>query len=730
MVSLLSFATAYAQIPLSFVENRGQAPSDVLFTAGSVAVKRSEVVVNDALHIRFAGAALPRVRGVEPLPGRASVFLGRDPSRWRTNIATFGAVEYAQLYPGIDLLLHGGDRGLEYDFVVAPGANPKAIGICFNRNLRLDDNGDLIAGELRNVRPFAYQDIGGQRVPVAASYEVRHHKVRFRLGAYDAARPLIIDPVLSYSSYFGGTSDEEENAVAVDSDGNVYFAGSTKSTDIAVTSGVVQPAFGGKGSFGGDVYVVKYDPKTNHIVYTTYLGGSADDNAFGIAIDGAGSAYVVGQTDSHNFPLKSAFQPTFGGLSYEAFITKLSPSGDALVYSSYLGGNGNEQGNGVAVDGAGNAYITGYTFSTNFPATNGFQTSFGGRIFDGFLTKINAAGSAVVYSTFLGGTTYDVGNAVAVDANNNAYVAGYTFSANFPTKAAFQGTIASGTCGSGSSSSNCADAFIAKIDTSQSGAASLIYSTFLGGSKNDYANAIGVTPAGEAIVGGITDSTNFPTVNAAQATIGGYYDAFLAKLNAQGSALVYSTYLGGAGYDEIAALRVDASGRAVVFGTAASADFPTKAAFQSAFGGGSGNALIVRQVAAPVGGSTFALITLMSDAFVAKYDAGGAQSYASYFGGSGDEIGYGLALDSVGNTWVTGSTTSTNLKTVNAVQSALKGGIDLFFARIAGFGVTGIAPTFGPTAGGTRVTLTGEGFQSGATVTFGGIAGTSVSVTS
>ena len=729
-LSFLFVATAHAQIPLSFAENRGQAPMDVLFTAGPVAVKPSEIVVSNA-RIRFAHAARPRVRGVEPLPGHANAFIGTDPSRWRTNIPTFGAVEYAQLWRGIDLRLHGGSNSLEYDFVVAPGADPPTIGIRFDRDLRLDGNGDLLAGALRNARPLAYQEIDGKHVPVAAAWRIgKQREARFRLGAYDASKPLIIDPVLSYSSYFGGTADEEENAVAVDNDGNVYFAGSTKSTDIAVTAGAAQTTFGGKGSFGGDVYVVKYDPKTNKVVYATYLGGSADDNALGIAVDAGGNAYITGQTDSHNFPLKNAFQPTFGGLTYEAFITKLSPAGDALVYSSYLGGTSNEQGNAVAVDGAGNAYIAGWTFSTNFPTTNGFQTSFGGRIFDGFLTKINAAGSAVVYSTFLGGTTYDVANAVAVDGSNNAYVAGYTFSANFPTKAAYQSTITSGTCGSGSNSSNCADAFVAKIDTSQSGNASLIYSTFLGGSKNDYANAIGITAAGEAVVAGVTDSTNFPAVNAAQPTSGGSYDAFITKLNAAGSGLVYSTYLGGSGYDEAAALRVDTSGRAVVFGTAASANFPTKAAFQGTFGGGAGNALIVRQVAAPVGGTTFALITLSSDAFAAKFDAGGAESYASFLGGAGDEIGYGAAIDAAGNTWVTGSTTSTNLTTINAVQSGLKGGIDLFFARIAGFGVTSVAPSFGPTAGGTHVTLAGEGFQTGATVTFGGTNATGVSVAS
>jgi IPT/TIG domain./Beta-propeller repeat. len=751
LLSLLAFSSLEARdprldsVPVSFEENRGQAPGEILFSArgksGLIGLTRSAIIFPaDGARLRFQGAEAAVVKGTDPRTGRVNYLLGNEPSKWRANVPTFGAVEYGRLYPGVDMVVHGRGGEVQYDFFVAPYADPKRIAFAIDRAkgsapLRIGDEGDLIipighGGEARVRRPYAYQEIDGERARVEASYQIRDRReVGFRLGAYDKKRPLIIDPVLSYSTYLGGTSDEEENAIAVDSSGNIYIAGSTKSSDFPVTSGVAQPAFGGRGSFGGDAYVIKYDPTGNRIVYATYLGGSGDDNAHGIAVDSSGRAYVTGATDSKNFPLSQPFQGTFGGSTYDSFITRLSADGSALSYSSYLGGSGNDLATAVTVDSSGNAYIAGYTFSTNFPNTNGFQTSFAGRIFDAFLTKVNAAGLAVAYSTYLGGNTYDLATAVAVDASNNAYVTGFTFSSNFPTKAALQGTIAAGNCNSGGSSSNCADAFVAKINTAGSGSASLVYSTFLGGGKNDYGNAIAVDSTGSVYIAGTTDSTNFPTVSPLQAANAGYYDTFVAKLNPSGSALVYSTYFGGIGYDEITALRVDGSGRAFVFGSTASQDFPLKSAFQAAHGGGS-SALLDKTVAAPPGGSTFALITIASDAFVARIETSGSTlGYASYLGGSGDELAYGLALEGP-NVWVSGQTDSTNFRTVSPVQAALKGGSDLFFSRIAGFGLSGISPTFGPTAGGTRVTVAGEGLLSGATLTLGGVAATGLSVTS
>jgi Beta-propeller repeat/IPT/TIG domain len=751
LLSLLAFSSVEARdpgldsVPISFEQNRGQAPGEILFSArgksGLLGLTRAAIIFPaGGPRLRFRGAAAAVVKGRDARPGRVNYFLGNDPSKWRTNVPTFGAVEYGRLYPGIDMVVHGHGGELQYDFLVGPHADPMRIALAIDgargsAPLRIDDEGDLIipiaSGEARVRRPHAYQEIDGERVRVEAAYEIRDRReVRFRLGSYDRKQPLIIDPVLSYSTYLGGTSDEEENAIAVDSSGNIYIAGNTKSSDFPVTSGVAQPAFGGRGSYGGDAYVIKYDPKGNRIVYATYLGGSGDDNARGIAVDGSGRAYVTGDTDSKNFPLSQPFQGTFGGSIYDSFITRLSVDGNALSYSSYLGGSGNDLPAAVAVDSSGNAYIAGRTFSTNFPNTNGFQTSFAGRLFDGFLTKINAAGSAVVYSTYLGGNTYDFATAVALDASNNAYVTGFTFSSNFPTKAAVQGTLAAGNCTTpGSSSSNCADAFVAKIDTTASGSASLIYSTFLGGGNNDYGNAIAVDSTGAVYIAGNTESTNFPTVSPLQAANAGDYDAFVAKLNASGSALVYSTYLGGQRYDEITALRVDGSGRAFVFGSTASQDFPLKSAFQAAHGGGS-DALIDKTVAAPPGGSTFALITFASDAFVARIEASGSTlGYSSYLGGSGDDLAYGLALEGP-NVWVSGQTNSTNFRTVSPVQAALKGGSDLFFSRIAGFGISSISPTFGPTSGGTRVTVAGEGLLPGATLTIGGVAATGLSVTS
>lgn len=692
------------------------------------------------LRMSFSGARRPLLAGLAPSPGRVNYLIGSDPTKWRTGVPTFDAVGYENLYAGIDMIVHGTSGRIQYDFVVDPGAGPSKInleldGLARRKPLRIDSTGDLVIpfgnGELRNTKPVVYQEVDGQRVPVEGRFELRgRNRVGFLIGSYDRTKPLVIDPSLAFSSFLGGSAAEDENSIATDTAGNVYLAGSTTSSDLPVTAGVVQPAFGGRGSFGGDAFVVKYDPRNNKILYTTYLGGTADDNGLGLAVDAAGSAYVVGQTDSKNFPLSHPLQPSFGGLTYDAFVAKLSPSGDSLVYSSYLGGSGNEIATAVAVDTAGNAFVTGYTFSTNFPTTNGFQTLFGGRIFDAFLTKINAAGASILYSSFLGGSSYDLATAIAIDNNGGAYITGFTFSPNFPTKAALQGTLASGTCGGGGSSSLCSDAFVTKFDTLSTGAASLIYSTFLGGNNNDYGNSIAVDDSGAVTLAGNTTSTNFPTVGPLQASSAGYYDAFIAKLNSSGSALVYATYFGGSGYDEITGLRLDASGAAHIVGTTASQDLPVKAAFQTTHGGGT-SALIVKTVAAPSGGSSIALITLASDAFIGRMASNGSSLvHASFAGGSGDEIGYGIALSPNGSDWFSGSTDSTNFPTHNAVQSALAGETDLFFASLSGFAISSISPTFGPTAGGTRVTVTGEGFVSGATLLLGGEAATSLSVSS
>ncbi|MBI2829078.1 MAG: SBBP repeat-containing protein, partial [Acidobacteria bacterium] len=438
---------------------------------------------------------------------------------------SYARVRYESVYPGVDLVYYGNQRQLEYDFVVAPGADPGAIKLAFEgaRSIERDASGNLIlrtaGGDLRMHKPVVYQEVGGVKRLIPGRYVVASkQQVGFHVAAYDRSKPLVIDPVLVYSTFLGGSGNDFGFRIAVDSAGNAYVTGGTDSTNFPGPGGIAAPKLGSsaKGA-GGDVFVTKLNPAGTALVYSTYLGGSGNDGGIGIAVDSAGNAYVTGTTNSADFPTTlGAFDVTFNGVQ-DVFVTKLNPAGSALVYSTYLGGSGFERPNGIAVDSAGNAYVMGRTTSTistnpllNFPTTAGaFQTiAPGGDAFnpqDVFVTKLNPAGSALVYSTFLGGNRNDEGVGMAVDSAGNAYVTGFTTSTNFPTTAgAFAGTLGGPQ-----------DAFVTKLDAAGS---DLVYSTYLGGSGGSLGIGIAVDSAGNAYVTGQAFS-NFPTTASAfQAT--------------------------------------------------------------------------------------------------------------------------------------------------------------------------------------------------------------------
>src|SRR5712691_3292520 len=582
----------YGKLPLSFEANRGQSDSQVKFLARGpehtlfltsteavlVVTKREPPAREPAAHGRpaqrgpatgtvlrmaFAGAdPTARVTGVEELPGKASYFIGNNPTRWRPNVPTYAKVRYADVYQGIDLIYYGTHRQLEYDVIVRPGADPNRIVLDFQGadNVEVDAQGDLVlhtaAGAIRQRKPVIYQEVGGVRTEIAGGYVLTGaRQVGFQVAAYDRRRPLVIDPVLVYSTYLGGSDGDQADAIAVDAAGNAYVTGFTDSTNFPTTPGAFQTTFGG----GADAFVTKLNPAGNGLVYSTYLGGSFTDRGLGIAVDAAGNAYVTGFTDSTNFPTTpGAFQTTFGGGFSDAFVTKLNPTGTGLVYSTYLGGSTTDLGRGIAVDAAGNAYVTGATDSTNFPTTSGaFQTTFGGG-FDAFVTKLNPGGTGLVYSTYVGGSSSDVAIGIAVDGSGSVYVTGTTFSTNFPTTtAAFQTTRVGFN-----------DGFVTKLNPTGTG---LVYSTLLGGSNDtgsaDQPSGIAVDGSGNAYVTGSTGSTDFPTTPGAFQTAsgGGGGDAFVTKLNPTGAALVYSTYLGGSGgFDFGVGIAVDGSGNAYV----------------------------------------------------------------------------------------------------------------------------------------------------------------------
>jgi uncharacterized protein (TIGR03437 family) len=550
--------------------------------------------------------------------------------------------------------------------------------------VRVDAQGDLaLGGGMRQHKPRIYQEAAGVRREIPGGYVVKgRNQVGFQVGAYDRSRPLVIDPVLSYSTYLGGTKWNQASGIAVDASGNVYIIGQTMSADFPTVRPIQASYAGGlvedditQYPKTGDVFVAKLNAAGNALVYSTYLGGSSADRGQGIAVDASGNAYVTGQTRSSNFPTVRPIS-SFGG-NANAFVAKLNAQGNALVYSTCLGGNGSifEFGAGIAVDAAGSAYVTGPTASSNFPVTaNAFQKSRPGRGPNAFVTKLNPEGTSYLYSTYLGGPI-TLGFAIAVDASGNAYVAGAT-QGGFPvTASAFQSAYRGGYT----------DAFVAKLNATGSG---LIYATYLGGTddgregqiildfadfsvgdKGEQARGIAVDRLGNAYVTGSTPSRNFPISNASQAAYGGGdSDAFLTKLNAQGSAPVNSTYLGGSGLDQAYAINLDASGNIYLTGVTASTNFPATNPIQAAQGGG-------------------------RDAFLTKFDgAGSGLAYSTYWGGGQDDTGLAVAVDSSGNAYVAGRTASGNLRTTaGALQTSLRGPADAFVAKIAEPAVTTVS---------------------------------------
>jgi len=617
--------------------------------------------------------------GCTPLPGKANYFIGNDPAKWRTNVPTFAKVHYQDLYPNIDLLYYDNQRQLEYDFVVNPGADPGLIALGFQGvdSLEVDPQGDLLlyttSSTLRQRKPFIYQEVNGLRREVAGGYVLKNaRQVGFQVAAYDASRPLIIDPVLFYSTYLGGSGDDEGTSIAVDAAGNAYVTGTTDSINFPTVAGSFDTSFGG-GAL--DVFVTKLNPTGSGLVYSTYLGGSgSEDTRTGgqIAVDAAGSAYVAGATDSPDFPTTSgAFQSTLAGPA-DAFVTKLDPSGSALLYSTYLGGSSGDGAFGIVVDAAGSAYVAGATTSSNFPTTSGaFQTT---RVNfqEGFVTKLNPAGTGLVYSTYLRGTNGILG--LAIDAVGSAYVTGITPLTNLPTTlGAFQPSHGGG--------GN--DAFVVKLNPAGSG---LGYATYLGGSGSDGADGIAVDAAGNAYVSGGTLSSNFPTTSGAfQTALAGGVDAFVTKLNPLGTGLIFSTYLGGSANDQANAVALDPMGNAYVAGGTSSTDFPTTVgAFQTS------NA-----------GST--------DAFITKLNPfGTGLVYSTYLGGSGADQGSGIALDTLPNpnAYVTGNTNSVDFPTtIGAFDTTYNGGrFDAFVAKITDV-VLPPGPTVGKVTGGGSINV-------------------------
>jgi hypothetical protein len=524
------------------------------------------------LRLQFVDPAPATLVGGHDAAGRVNYLRGADPRDWATDLPTYTGITYSGLYPGVDLQFTGAGGQLKGTYALAAGADPARIRWRYAgaRGVRVDAAGDLHitwAGEpLIEQAPLAWQVIDGQRVAVAARYSVAEDGgIGFLLGAYDRTQPLTVDPTLTYSTYLGGSDADEATGIAVDSAGNVYLTGYTYSTNFPLSS-----AYQGNLAGAYDVFVTKLSADGSSLIYSTYLGGSGTESGAAITVDGAGNATITGYTYSTNFPIQNAFQPTNAGAP-DGFLTRLNPAGSGLVFSTYLGGSAGDYGTGVAVSSTGDVYLSGYTQSTNFPLANPMRPANAGAT-DAFITRFNAAGSGLVYSTYLGGAGDDQAQSVAVDSVGNAYISGYTQSANFPLNNAYQPAYGGGTY----------DAFVSVLNTP---GAALIYSTYLGGSGLDRAAAIRVDGSSNAIITGYTQSLNFPTQSAFQPANAGATDAFLTKFNAIGSALIYSTYLGGNGDDEAQGLGLGSGGTAYLTGFTSSTNFPTQSAYQPANGG-------------------------------------------------------------------------------------------------------------------------------------------------
>lgn len=662
----------YYKLPLAFEVNRGQTDPQVKFmTRGAgyaffltpaeavlslspkpaqtsgISLTSAATNHNSVLRISWPGAnPTPRISGDRPLAGKVNYLVGSQPANWRTNVQTFSRVRYHEVYPGIDLVFYGAQRQLEYDFVLSPGADPQSIALQFDgaQGLQVARNGDLVlqlpSGEVRQHRPVVYQERDGRRTLLSSNYVIRARgRVGIEVADYDRSRTLVIDPTLSYSTFIGGSSTDSASSIAIDSEGRAYITGTTRSSDF--------PKKNARQSNRAihDAFVTKFWATGGGLIYSTYLGGNELDMGTGIAVDSSANAYIVGRTNSTDFPTTSAaLQRTSHG-GQDAFVTKLSPSGASLVYSTYVGGTGEDDGRAMALDSSHQVYLTGRTKSNDFPLKNAFQSVSDDVYGQCFVTRLNASGSGLSYSTYLGGEDLDQCNGIAVDSSRQAYVGGLTVSLNFPT-----------TPGAFQQSAFIPAGFVSKFSSAGS---SLAYSTYLDGNDVDQVMAIAVDSSGRAYVTGETFSADFPvTANAFQRTNQGD-DAFVTRLNASGSGLSYSTFLGGSQQERGTSIAVNSLGQAHVTGVTLSAEFPVKNALQSQYRGN-------------------------GDVFVTKFFAtGSGLHYSTFLGGSFGDVGFAVRLDGSGNAYIAGGTSSTDFPTTpGAFRRTSDGSSDAFVVKI------------------------------------------------
>jgi hypothetical protein len=707
-------ATSFHNLPLWFeAESGGQfiahtaASEFVVSSAGTEFTLKKSDGSTASCYLQFVGAnPAPNIAGDQPLTGKISRFIGNQPERWQTGLPTFSRVRVENVYPGVNVVYYGNQKTLEYDFALEKEANPAVIALRFSgaERISIDPTGSLVikvkAGEIVQHAPRAYQIINGSRKAIEASYKILGEtSAGFALGDYDHSLPLVIDPVLSYSTYYGGNFGDAASAIAVNpTDGSIYVAGQTFSTQYLnnvpfATPGAFLRIYQG-GGYTGDAFIARFDSTGTNLIYATYLGGSGDDGALCIAVDPSGNAYVAGYTDSADFPTTNALyklNPYYTSTIHptHVFVTELNPAGNALVYSTYLGGNSMDSAFGIALDPAGNAYITGYTYSSVFPVTtNAFQkhAAFINTVYfnaNAFVSVIGAGGTNLNYSTYLGGTNFDEGQAIAFK-QDRVFVAGFTRSTNFPSTNCLSGfNFLNGI--NSSASSGDSDAFVTAFDASNPSNLVMLYSTYLGGTNNniatDFATGIAADANGNAYVVGGTTSTNFPFtatnvaglhsfVHTNTAIIPIATNGFLTQIKWDGTnaSIGYSAMFGGVGVNVANGVAVDPAGNAYVVGSATCTNFP----------------VTTNNISGHLSATNNSLNQSYSDAFVIAFNADcSALLYSAYIGGTYNDFGYAITVDPAGIAYIAGQTVSPNFPAVNAYQSFLNGQNDMFIAAIS-----------------------------------------------
>jgi len=688
-------ARAYGKLPLYFIRNDGQVDSAVrfyergavhstFFTANGLVLALAKDKKVHAVRLSFAGADKGlEVSARSPLETKVNYFTGKDSKKWRSDVPVYGSIIYKGVYKNIDIKFYGNNRKIEHDIIVKAGGDPDEVVFTYDgvKSIDVTDKGELdialAGGRILEKKPFIYQDIDGVKVPVKGGYRIigkaREGRASygFTVASYDHSRALVIDPVLDYSTYLGGSASDFARDIAMDASGASYITGWTMSADFPVLT-PAQGVFRG-GLLTGDAFITKINPAGTAVVYSTYLGGSGDEDSITIAVDATGAAYITGDTGSFNFPVFNAFQGAFGGGLKDAFVAKLSPAGNALVFSTYLGGIGDDNGKGLALDSSNAIYLTGWTASPNFPLVTPIQGIIAG-LKDAYVVKMAPAGRALNYSTFLGGSNVDSGRAITVDATGAAYVAGHSWSFNFPLLHPIQAVFG-----------GIKDVVVFKVDPTGT---SLVFSTFIGGSAAEKSKGIALDSVGSIFVTGWTASPDFPLVTPIQGAMLGIQDAFVVKLAPPGRRIIYSTYLGGSDSDSGRDIAVDSSGAVYVVGHTWSFDFPIVNPLQGMFGG-------------------------IRDAYVTKIDPLGASIiFSTFLGGGDDDTARGVAIDTSGAVHVVGGTYSLNFPIVNPIQGVNAGLSDFFVAKIRDNGAKAVTLSIIP-----DVTSVARGGSLGYTVT-------------